>query len=426
MLANTIKSSRLINSTPFFYGWVILVVGTLGIVMMGPSQTFTISVFIDYFIKDLGISRANISFIYGLATLAASLMLPRVGRLVDCYGARLTMPLVVLLLGLACGVMALVQGPVTIFLALLALRFLGFGALQLVSNYVIAQWFIRQRGRVMGLAGLSLSIGLLIFPGLSQYLIGQFGWRLTFVLLGGLVWAVMLPLGWGLVRDRPELYGLRPDGDPPLLSPRWGGTGGVEENWTLAEARRNPIFWLFSAGMTVLTMLLAGLVFHQTSLFETRGLSRQVAVNAFNAIAIFSVVGNLATGWLLDRTSPRWLLAGTLFLLAATMLMVLVMHTPEQALLYGALNGLVSGAFRVLDAVVWAKYFGRLHLGSIRGAVMIGVVGGTALGPYPLGLSLDTLGSYTPVMLGLLVFPIGIGLAALLIKRSVKPVATEL
>lgn len=421
MFLNTsVKSSRLIKATPFFYGWVILVVGTVGIIMMGPSQTFTISVFIDYFIKDLGISRANISLIYGLATFAASLLLPQMGRLVDRYGARRTTPLIALLLGLAAMALALVQGPLTIFLAFLALRFLGFGALQLVSNYAIAQWFIRQRGRVMGLAGLSLSIGLLIFPALSQYLIGQFGWRMAFVWLGGLVWVVMLPLGWGFFRDRPELYGLHPDGDaPPASFPSAGETAG-EENWTLAEARRTQIFWLFSAGITVLTMLLAGLVFHQTSLFAARGLSREVAVSVFNVIAIFSVIGNLATGWLLDHLSPRWVLSGSLFLLAATMLMLMVMTTPEQALIFGGLNGLTSGAFRVLDAVVWAKYFGRLHLGSIRGAVMIGVVGGTALGPYPLGLSLDILGSYTPALLGLLVLPIGIGVAALWIKRPVK------
>jgi MFS family permease len=122
-------------------------------------------------------------------------------------------------------------------------------------------------------------------------------------------------------------------------------------------------------------------------------------------------------GWLLDRYRTRLLLAMTLFLLAATMVMVQVMATPLQALLYGVLNGLVSGAFRVIDAVVWAKYFGRLHLGSIRGAVMIGVVGGTALGPYPLGLSLDYLGSYAPALTALLVLPVGLGLAALLIKR---------
>ncbi|NJN99458.1 MAG: MFS transporter [Anaerolineales bacterium] len=413
------KSSRLIKATPFFYGWIILVVGTVGIVMMAPSQTFTISVFIDYFIKDLGISRANISLLYGVATFAGSLLLPLTGRLVDRFGPRLMTPLIAVGLGLASVGVALVHSIFTLFLGLLALRFLGFGSLQLVSNNLIAQWFIRRRGRVMGLAGLSLPIGLMIFPGLSQFWIEQVGWRWAMGLLGLLVWLVMLPVSLLFFKDRPELYGLQPDGDT-LAEAASFQAGAAERHWTLAEARRTGIFWLFSAGLTVLTMMLAGLVFHQTSLFEVRGLSREVAVSTFYVIALFSVIGNLGMGWLLDRYRARLLLALTLFLLAATMVMVQLMRTPAEALLYAALNGLVSGAFRVIDAVVWAKYFGRLHLGSIRGAVMIGVVGGTALGPYPLGLSMDTFGSYAPAMTALLIFPVGIGLAALLIKRPEK------
>lgn len=420
MIANTTKSSRLINATPFFYGWVILVVGTLGIIMMGPSQTFTISIFLDFFIKELGISRANISLLYGLATFGGSLLLPATGRLVDRYGPRRVTPVIVLALGLACLVMAGVQGGVTIFIGLLALRFLGFGSLQLTSNNLIAQWFIRKRGQVMGLAGLSLSIGLIIFPALSQYLIEQFGWRWAMVWLGVLVWVVMLPVSLLFFRDRPELYGLQPDGEaaPSPLLP--SGKGEVEKNWTLAEARRTGVFWLFGAGLTTMTMFLAAVAFHQVSLFEMRGLSRETAVSIFNIVALFSVIGNLGMGWLLDRYRARPLLALTLFLLAAMTVTVQVMTTPAHALIYGALNGLVNGAYRVIDAVIWAKYFGRLHLGSIRGAVMIGVVGGTALGPYPLGLSLDLLGSYTPALTGLLVLPVGLGLVALLIKRPAK------
>jgi MFS family permease len=420
VIVNTTKSSRLIKATPFFYGWVILVVGTVGIIMMAPSQTFTLSVFLDDFIKELGISRANISLLYGLATLAASFMLPLTGRMVDRYGPRLMTPLIALGLGLATMGMALVQGVGTFFIGLLALRFLGFGSLQLVSNNLIAQWFIRRRGRVMGLAGLSLPVGLMVFPALSQTLIEQFGWRWALVLLGLLVWVIMLPVSLLFFKDRPELYGLYPDGNPPpplILDSSGENVASIEKNWTLAEARRTGVFWLFSAGLTVLTMILAGLVFHQVSLFEVRGLSREMAVSAFNVIAIFSVIGNLGMGWLLDRFQARLLLALTLFLLALTMVMIQVMATPAQGFVYGALCGLTSGGFRVIDAVVWAKYFGRLHLGSIRGAVMIGVVGGTALGPYPLGLSLDTLGSYAPALTGLLVLPVGIGLAALLIKR---------
>ena len=59
----SVRTSRIINATPFYFGWLILVAGTLGIVMMGPSQTFTVGLFTDSFVNDLGISRSNLSLI---------------------------------------------------------------------------------------------------------------------------------------------------------------------------------------------------------------------------------------------------------------------------------------------------------------------------------------------------------------------------
>ena len=106
--------------------------------MMAPSQTFTVGVFVDYLIDDLGISRANISLTYGLATLIASLLLPRTGRLVDRYGARRTVIPVAIGLGLATFWMSRVSGVIAVFAGFIALRFFGFGSLQLVSNNVIA------------------------------------------------------------------------------------------------------------------------------------------------------------------------------------------------------------------------------------------------------------------------------------------------
>lgn len=421
----TAKSSRLIQATPFFYGWVILAAGVVSIVMMGPSQTFTVAIFIDTFIKDLGLSQAGVSLIYGLATLGASLMLPVTGRLVDRHGARRMVLITAFGLGLACIGLSIVQGMVTLFIGLLALRFLGFGSLQLASNNAIAQWFIRRRGLAMGLAGLSLAISLVIFPALSQYLIGHFAWREAWVIMGLLVWSVILPIGWLFFKDKPELYGLLPDGDrQPVVE--IDGRRTAEKNWTLAEARRTGAFWLFAAALSTITMLVAGLVFHQLSLFEARGFSRETAIAGFNAIAVFSIVGNLGMGRWLDKYSIRLLLMLILFLLAVAMILVQVMTTPGQAFLYGALIGLISGSYKVIDAVVWAKYFGRLHLGSIKGATMIGVVGGTALGPYLLGFSLGYLGSYTPALMSLLTLPVVIGLATLLIKRPEKKAAGPL
>lgn len=414
------KSSRLIEATPFFYGWVILIVGTIGSIMIGPSQTFTVGIFIDQFIADLGISRANVSLIYGLATLSASLLLPLTGRLVDRHGSRRMALIVAFLLGLACVGMAGVGGAVTVFAGLLALRFLGFGSLQLVSNNLIAQWFIRQRGMVMGLSGLSLSIGLIIFPALAEWLITRFDWRMAWVVFGLLVWAVMLPVSWFFFKDKPEQYGLKPDGDGPVPAHLFSPTLVAERNWTLAEARHTGIFWLFLIALSTMSMVLAGLVFHQLSLFEVRGLSRESAIHAFRGMALFAVIGNLGMGRLLDRFSARSLLAVALLLLLGAMLTVQVMATAWQAFAVGGLMGLVSGSFRVMDATVWPKYFGRLHLGSIKGATSISIIGCTALGPYLLGFSFDYFGSYGPALNGLLLLPLASGVLAFLVKRPAK------
>ena len=68
-------------------------------------------------------------------------------------------------------------GVAGLLLTLLAVRFLGFGSMQLVSNNVIAQWFVRRRGMVMGLASQSLAVSLFVFPALAEMLIRQFTWR---------------------------------------------------------------------------------------------------------------------------------------------------------------------------------------------------------------------------------------------------------
>ncbi|MEM7344106.1 MAG: MFS transporter [Chloroflexota bacterium] len=387
--------------------------------MASPGQTFTVAFFIESFIIDLGLSRTTLTLIYGAATLSASLMLPFMGKLIDRYGPRRMTLLIAFGLGIVTIGMSQVQGTFTIFLGFFAIRFLGFGSLRLASNNLIAQWFIRKRGRAMGFAGLSLAISLAVFPRLSETLINLFEWRNAWVVLGLLVWVIVLPAGWALFKDRPELYGVLPDGDTQNLSDSQQSSVD-EENWTLAEARRTGAFWILLVALSIITMILAGLVFHHPSLFAERDFSRQQSVMVFNIIAIFIVLGNLIMGWLLDRFSARLLVGAILTMLVATLLLVQTMTTVGQAFLYGVFVGLTSGAFRVMDGVVWAKYFGRLHLGSIRGAALIGVVGSTALGPYPLGASLDYFGSYTPALTGLIILPVGIGLILPFVKRPYK------
>ena len=99
-----IRRSWVISHSPVFYGWVIMLMGTLGMVMTSPGQTYAVSVFIEYFINDLGISRSLVSTLYTIGTLVGSFALPIVGRQLDRRGPRLMMSVVAVLFGAALSV----------------------------------------------------------------------------------------------------------------------------------------------------------------------------------------------------------------------------------------------------------------------------------------------------------------------------------
>jgi len=113
--------------TPFFYGWVIVLIAALGMFFSGPGQTFTMSVFIDAYIRDFGWSRSLISSLYSFATLLSGLILFSVGRLVDRYGQRIMMTAVAALLGLACLWNSFITGPIMLFIGFFMLRLFGQG-----------------------------------------------------------------------------------------------------------------------------------------------------------------------------------------------------------------------------------------------------------------------------------------------------------
>ena len=418
--AGSIRRSRVVNASPIYYGWIILFIGTVGMILTGPGQTYAISVFIDHFIVDLGISRSLVSTLYTAGTLTAAFALPYVGRQVDRRGSRLTMAAISVALGLACIYMGSVRNALMLMLGFVALRMLGQGSLSLVSKNAINQWWVRRRGMAMGLAGMVtalLSTGG--FPNLLAWLIPFYGWRTTYMLLGVGLWLVLLPLVVLFVRDRPEEYGLEPDGVSGGVDV--GGAAveaPIEENWTVAQVTRTFTFWLIVAGIASMSALSTGLIFHIFSIFDDSGLSAATAAAAFVPMAVTAAAVQLGGGLLIDRFPVRILLSLSLFLQAVILVMAPFLISVEIALLYGVLAGARNGLQQIVSNVIWAKYYGRRHLGSITGITATAMVASSALGPMPFGIARDLLGSYTAILVGAALIPFVLAIVTLRYART--------
>ncbi|MEE2657189.1 MAG: MFS transporter [Candidatus Latescibacterota bacterium] len=419
MSTSPLRRSRLVDASPVFYGWIILFVSALGSIMTSPGQTYAVSVFIDSFMVDLGLSRSTISTLYTAGTLTASFALPWVGRQFDLRGARLTMTVISLLLGLSCLYMSFVRDAVMLGIGFCALRLLGQGSLSLVSKNTVNQWWVRRRGMAMGIVGLSGALlGSSGFPNLINSLIPPFGWRVTYQLLGALLLLVMVPLSWILVRDRPEDYGQQPDGyTPRLYDTLTASASGQEAIWTLREALRTPVFWIVSAGLAAMSMLNTGLTFHIFSIFKDSGLSATLAASVFVPIGVAGALVQLASGVLVDRMPLRFMLALTLCLEAVILFMAPVLTSANMAMVLGVLMGVQGGIELLVASVVWAKFYGRAHMGAISGLASTICVGASALGPMPFGIARDLLGSYVAMLQGFSVLPLCLALICLVFCR---------
>jgi MFS family permease len=418
------QRSRVIERSPIFYGWIIAAVGTLGMIMTSPGQTYSVSIFLEYFIADLGISRSVVSSLYTAGTLIGSFALPLIGRQIDGRGPRFMVVLISLLFGLACLYMGLVANGVMLLLGFVAIRMFGQGALGLISVYVINQWWVRRRGSVMGISNLVTSLlGLGLFPSLIYWLINSFGWRMAYPILGVMVLALMLPLGHLFFRQAPEQFGLKPDGGK---RPQSTGTDLPlpvdlpEEEWTAAEAMRTPAFWIVVTGLASVSMLSTGLMFHMVSIFRDNGLSDAVAAQAFVPVAMTTALITLGGGILVDRIPARFVLIAGLICQILSLVMAYRLTGIGVALFYGVLLGATNGLVRSVSSVIWANYFGRRHLGAITGVTSTILVAGSALGPMPMGIARDLLGSYNMALNILAVIPLILAVAALFVKKPEK------
>ncbi len=418
------RKKTLVTTFPFYYGWVIMAAGTLGMIMTSPGQTYTESIFIEYLINDLAISRSLISSLYAFGTLVGGFSLPFWGKQIDRRGPRKMVTIISILFGLSCIYMGFVQNALMIALGFILIRMLGQGSLGLVSQTTINQWWVRKRGMIMGLSGLLMALlGIGGFPSLVYWLISTFDWRMAYIILGIGLLVIMAPIGLLLFRNRPEDYQLQPDGIQNNTS---GETNesieGIdeEENWTLKEAIHTSAFWVFGISLSLFALLITGLTFHLVSIFLSQGLEASLAAGVYLPIAITAAGTTFLMGYLSDHVKLRYLLAAGLLFQAVSLVMATWIRDPLSVILFGIILGMTNGIPRALGTVVWPSFYGRKHLGSIYGFTSAIMVIGAALGPLPFGFAFDRIGSYHPVLWFFSVISILFGVICLLTRKPSK------
>jgi MFS family permease len=167
------------------------------------------------------------------------------------------------------------------------------------------------------------------------------------------------------------------------------------------------------------------LVFHQTSIFEEKGLSATLAAGVFVIFAASSAVSSIIAGFAVDRIGPKVLYAFNMATLLVALILVVAVDSVFMAVVYVLVMGVSGGAHTIIQGVIWAHYYGRHGLGRIQGSAMTINFCASAVGPLPLAIFHDLTGSYTLGMVVMMALPVLSVLALVKAKPGHTLIAAE-
>lgn len=400
---------------PFYYGWVILVVSTIGVLASIPGQTMVMSVFADRFIAAADISRTELADAYLWGTALSALFVSVGGTLFDRFGARIFFSVVTFFFGLAVTAMSQVDRVAAwlmvhfggaewartfvFVIGFFLIRFLGQGMVTIGARSMLSKWFDRLRGRIISISGLFVAAGFSVAPVILNAEVEWFGWRGSWICNGVFLATAMPLMGWLFFRDNPEECGLTMDG-PFKTVPKKKRIEDmiVVREYTRWEALKTYSFWVFALGMAAQAFFGTSYTFHVGDIARENGVAESRILSYFALALWFSVPTNLICGYVIEFIRLRYILMVLGFGGSLMGWGILSLPTIHAEWLVIAGMGISWGTYPVLTSVTFARYFGRTHLGAIGGTAMTLMVLGSAFGPAVFARVKTHYETYEPVI----------------------------
>jgi len=373
----------------FFYGYFVVGASLLIMsIMWGGYYAF--GVFFKPVLDEFGWTRAMISGAFSLASIVNGLLTVAVGGLTDKYGPRMVMTVCGLLLGLGFILMSQVSDVFQLYLFYGILVGAGMSGSFVPLTSTVARWFFKRRGLMTGIVAAGSGIGALIGPPVASRLIFIYGWRMSYVILGGITLLTVV-LSTQLIKRDPKQVGQFPYGENEI------GEVGLNlrvEEFSLKEAVRVPQFWIFSATGFCYGYCVFAIMVHIIPHATESGISAVRAANILATIGGFSILGKVLLGRAGDIIGNRRTLILGFILMSIALICLAPAKMAWMPFLIAGIFGFAYGGIAVSHSPLLAELFGLRSHALIFGVFAISVSLGRATGPLLTGYLFDVTNSY--------------------------------
>ncbi|MFT4886694.1 MAG: MFS family permease [Pseudohongiellaceae bacterium] len=413
----------------YYYGYWIVFAGFLTQFIAVGMSNYVVGSFMIPMTEEFGWSRAEFSASRSIGQIVLAMTGFVIGTYIDKYGGK---PFV-LFGGLVLSASLYSLGSInnlTQWLVINGLMLTAGAAMigNLVVNVTLGKWFVEKRGRAIAVAGMGISLAGILLPPTVTALVDQFGWRAAWEVLAVIAALVTFPAAF-MVKRRPEDFGLHPDGktDEQVANGDAGAAAAdFERSLNRAQAMRTSTFYFLVLAFGLFQISITVMLLQTIPLMTDAGYSRLIASTMISLASVPAFFSKPIWGIMIDHYNPKKLASlGALVTGLAVMLIVVSVASRADTLVYLGflMMGIGWGGLLPLQEVIWASFFGRRYLGSVRSTAMPFTFGMSAVGPIVVGYYYDIVGDYNLALLAIAVC--NIASAAMLFRMKDSSVTSN-
>jgi MFS family permease len=375
------------KETPrFFYGWVIVGCAMFALLVANGFTIGGISVFDESLLREFGWSRATLKFRDLLTFAIAGLLGPLAGYLADRFGVRKLMLAGSVMLVVALSSYSQITSARGMYgvHVILALVLLMCGLI--VDVMLVSRWFVRNRGKALGILTGGASLGGAAFPQVCAWLLRSYGWRTSFLILASLG-GVLFVLVWLLVKEYPADMGLEPMGLDR------NAVAKTDAGMEYSAALRTVTFWALAVTAMTTFYSIMSVSAHLFLHLRAQGFEPAAAARGLSLLFFAGLLGKFSVGFLADVMDRKRILQVSLILMFLGSVLLLS-GRPGLLWPFVALFGFGWGGIYTLLQFLTVSSFGLRAAGKILGTISVLDALGGGLGPWVTGVLFDRAHSY--------------------------------
>jgi len=400
-----------------FYGYWVLAACAILNMMSAGCGPISFSFFVTSLERSFGWSRTEIMTAFTLLFICSAVGAPVAGRLVHRYGSRLVISLGALA---GCIGYVLISQMTDLWQYYIGYSLVGVGASAtgpVITSLLVSNWFVRRRGMAIGIVSMGPgTAGLIFTPLVIVYVLPQLGWSNTFLIYAVITAVISIPLAALVLRTTPADKGLLPDagdasGIPGIDNVSMPASEGIQ----LKSALSTRAFWLLTVAVLFVSSHM-GVMQNQVPFLEGLGFPAGIVASTMSIVATMSALGPVIFGWLSDRIHVKSASIIAVAFLGISILLLLFIGADSPVWLiwaFAVMLGMGVGGWMASMSLLTSSNFGLIAYGTIYGVINAVQSMGAAAAPIITGYVYDSIGSYDPAFITMLVL-IALGIPVIL------------